>query len=50
MNDNVIEGLARVEIEELDDTMFHDRYRYQYELLKDKEMEEKELHYDLEFI
>lgn len=39
MNDNVIEGLARVEIEELDDTMFHERYRYEYETLA----EEKEL-------
>lgn len=31
MFDSEIENLARVTIEELDDTMFHERYREWYE-------------------
>lgn len=31
MIDNEIESLAEISIEELDDTMFHERYREWYE-------------------
>ena len=43
MNDNVIEGLARVEIEELDDTCFHERYEAEF-------YAEKELHSDSDLL